>query len=101
MHAVLSLALLLAAADTPMRLAPGDKAADFSLAATNGKTVKLADYLGKKTVVLAFYPKAFTGGCTKEMAGLRDVHTQFADPDAQVLGSPWTTSRRRPSSRRA
>ena len=45
-----------------MRLAPGDKAADFSLPASNGKTVKLADYLGKKTVVLAFYPKAFTGG---------------------------------------
>jgi peroxiredoxin len=62
MRAVLSLVLLLAAADTPMRLAPGDKAADFSLPASNGKTVKLADYLGKKTVVLAFFPKAFTGG---------------------------------------
>jgi peroxiredoxin Q/BCP len=62
MHAALSLVLLLAAAETPMRLAPGVKAADFSLPASNGRTVKLADYLGKKTIVLAFYPKAFTGG---------------------------------------
>ena len=62
MRAVLPLVLLLAAADTPMRPAPGDAAPDFSLPASNGKTVKLADYLGKKTVVLAFFPKAFTGG---------------------------------------
>lgn len=62
MHAVLPLVLLLAAADTPMRLGPGEVAPDFSLPASNGKTVKLADYRGKKTVVLAFFPKAFTGG---------------------------------------
>jgi peroxiredoxin Q/BCP len=62
MRAVLPLVLMLAAAETPMRLAPGDKAADFSLPASTGKTVKLADYLGKKKVVLAFFPKAFTGG---------------------------------------
>lgn len=40
----------------------GDAAPDFSLPASTGKTVKLSDYLGKKTVVLAFFPKAFTGG---------------------------------------
>ena len=62
MHAVLPLVLLLAAADAPMRLGVGDAAPGFSLAASNGKTVKLADYLGKKKVVLAFFPKAFTGG---------------------------------------
>jgi peroxiredoxin Q/BCP len=62
MHAVLPLVLMLAAADTPMRLGVGDKAPDFSLPASNGKTVKLSDYLGKKKVVLAFFPKAFTGG---------------------------------------
>jgi len=62
MRAMLSLVLLLAAADPPMRLGPGDVAPDFSLSASNGKTVKLADYRGKKTVVLAFFPKAFTGG---------------------------------------
>ena len=62
MLAVLPFALLLAATDTPMRLGVGDAAPDFALAASNGKTVKLADYLKKKTVVLAFFPKAFTGG---------------------------------------
>lgn len=62
MRAVLPLVLLLAAADTPVRPGPGETAPDFSLAASNGKTVKLADYLGKKKVVLAFFPKAFTGG---------------------------------------
>jgi len=61
MPAVLPLVLLLAA-DAPMRLGVGDKAPDFSLSASNGKTVKLSDYLGKKKVVLAFFPKAFTGG---------------------------------------
>ena len=40
----------------------GDAAPDFSLPASTGKTVKLSDYLGKHTVVLAFFPKAFTGG---------------------------------------
>ena len=62
MHAMVPLLFLLAAADTPMRVAPGDVAPNFSLSATNGKTEKLADYRGKKTVVLAFFPKAFTGG---------------------------------------
>ena len=61
MRAMLSLVLLLAAAD-PLRLGTGEVAPDFSLSASNGKTVKLADYRGKKTVVLAFFPKAFTGG---------------------------------------
>ena len=58
----LPLVLFLAAADTPLRVQPGEVAPAFSLPASNGKTVKLADYLGKKTVVLAFFPKAFTGG---------------------------------------
>jgi peroxiredoxin Q/BCP len=49
----------------PVDLKVGDKAPDFSLPGTDGKTHKLADYKGK-TVVLAWYPKAFTGGCTAE-----------------------------------
>jgi peroxiredoxin Q/BCP len=44
------------------QLKVGDAAPDFSLPASTGKTVKLAEYAGKKTVVLAFFPKAFTGG---------------------------------------
>lgn len=45
----------------PVELKVGDKAPDFSLPGTDGKTHKLSDYKGK-TVVLAWFPKAFTGG---------------------------------------
>jgi thioredoxin-dependent peroxiredoxin len=85
MLAVLPILFLLTAADTPMRLGVGDAAPDFTLPASNGKTVKLSDVLKTKTVALAFFPKAFTGGCTKEMSNLRDVHPQIV-ADAQVLG---------------
>ena len=44
----------------------GDAAPDFSLAGSDGKTHKLSDYKGKQAIVVAWYPKAFTGGCTKE-----------------------------------
>jgi thioredoxin-dependent peroxiredoxin len=44
----------------------GDKAPDFTLKGSDGKTYKLADFKGKKGVVLAWFPKAFTGGCTAE-----------------------------------
>lgn len=60
MHALLSLLLLTAPADG--RPAAGDAAPAFSLPATDGRTISLADFKGKKTVVLAFFPKAFTGG---------------------------------------
>ena len=48
----------------------GDKAPDFTLAASDGKTYHLADFKGKKAVVLAWFPKAFTGGCTVECKSL-------------------------------
>lgn len=64
----------------------GDEAPDFSLPASNGKTVKLSDYRGKNTVVLAFFPAAFTGGCTKEMQAYQAGFTQFQDSNAQVFG---------------
>ena len=54
-----------AAAQTPVELKVGDKAPEFSLPGTDGKTHKLSDYKGK-TVVVAWYPAAFTGGCTAE-----------------------------------
>ena len=43
-------------------LQPGDVAPDFSLGGSDGKTYKLSDYKGKQAVVLAWFPKAFTGG---------------------------------------
>ena len=48
----------------------GDKAPDFTLAGSDGKTYHLADFKGKKAVVLAWFPKAFTGGCTVECKSL-------------------------------
>jgi len=52
-------------APAAVELKVGDKAPEFSLPGTDGKTHKLSEYKGK-TVVLAWYPKAFTGGCTAE-----------------------------------
>jgi peroxiredoxin Q/BCP len=50
----------------------GDMAPDFSLPGTDGKTHKLSDYRGKSAVVVAWFPKAFTGGCTIECKSLAD-----------------------------
>lgn len=44
----------------------GDDAPDFELSASDGKTYKLSDFKGKQAVVVAWFPRAFTGGCTKE-----------------------------------
>src|SRR3979409_779508 len=44
----------------------GDKAPDFTLPGSDGKTYKLSDFKGKQAVVIAWFPQAFTGGCTKE-----------------------------------
>ena len=58
----LAIALFLAAAADTARPAPGSPAPAFSLKASNGKTVSLADFKGERSVVLAFFSKAFTGG---------------------------------------
>lgn len=61
---VLFAAMLSAQNITPPKtqLKPGDNAPDFTLPDTDGKPVKLSDFRGKKIVVLAFFPAAFTGG---------------------------------------
>ena len=61
---VIALGLLGAAAwaDSSTTLKVGDTAPDFTLPSTDGGKVHLADYIGKSTVVLAFFPAAFTGG---------------------------------------
>lgn len=63
----------------------GDKVPDFSLKADDGTTVTPAALAGKK-VVLFFYPKDDTPGCTKEACGFRDAFPQFGEIDAVVLG---------------
>src|SRR2546426_10800354 len=63
----------------------GDKPPDFSLPDQNGQTVSL-DSLRGKQVVLYFYPKDDTPGCTKQACGIRDSWAAFEEADAVVLG---------------
>ena len=65
---------------------PGDQAPDFSLAASKGQTVSLKDFKGKKNVVLYFYPKDDTPGCTVQACGFRDSIKPIEDKDTIVLG---------------
>ncbi len=64
----------------------GDQAPDFSAAASDGTTVHLKDLVGKGNIVLYFYPKDDTPGCTKEACGLRDSITDLKGLNAIVLG---------------
>ena len=66
-------------------LAEGDKAPDFALPDQNGETVKLKDLRGE-TVVLYFYPKADTSGCTVQACGVRDRKADYAAAGARVIG---------------
>jgi len=66
-------------------LAEGDKAPDFALPDQNGETVKLKDLRGE-TVVLYFYPKANTSGCTTQACGVRDHKSDYAAAGARVIG---------------
>jgi len=69
--AVLMMTTSGANAQTPApELKVGDQAPDFSLQGSDGKTYKLSDYKGKKAVVIAWFPKAFTSGCTIECKSL-------------------------------
>src|SRR5436305_1344298 len=68
-----------------MALKPGDPAPDFTLPDQNGEPVTLSGLRGK-TVVLYFYPKADTPGCTIQACGVRDHHTDYQRADAVVLG---------------
>ena len=63
----------------------GDTAPDFSLPDQDGKERRLSDFRGKK-VVLYFYPKDNTSGCTTEAVGFRDIAEKFADNNAVVIG---------------
>ena len=64
----------------------GSKAPDFTLLSQSGELVSLKDFLGKKPVVLYFYPKDDTPGCTKEACAFRDSFEEFRRLDAEVLG---------------
>jgi peroxiredoxin Q/BCP len=64
----------------------GDAAPLFTGRDQDGKTISLADVIGKKIVLLYFYPKDFTGGCTKEACGFRDRMGDFQTNNVEVIG---------------
>lgn len=72
--------------DNMAALQEGDMAPEFALTADDGRTVRLADYRDSRAVVLYFYPKDQTPGCTREACGFRDALAEFARRGVAVLG---------------
>jgi peroxiredoxin Q/BCP len=70
---------------TETKVRPGDAAPAFSLPDQNGKPVSLADFKGR-SVVLYFYPKDDTPGCTRESCAFRDAYEDFEEAGAEVIG---------------
>ncbi|CAG0972071.1 cytosolic tryparedoxin peroxidase, trypanosomatid typical 2-Cys peroxiredoxin [Myxococcaceae bacterium] len=67
-------------------VAVGDRAPDFELADAAGRPFRLSALRGRKAVVLYFYPKDDTPGCTKEACSFRDHYQDFVDAGAEVVG---------------
>lgn len=83
---VMSVCIAVAQAPVTTHLKVGDTAPDFTLKATDGSDVTLSSFRGKNAVVLAFFPAAFTGGCTREMQAYRDTIEKFEGSGAKVFG---------------
>lgn len=66
--------------------AEGEAAPDFRVETGDGKTIALSDFMGKKNVVLYFYPKDMTSGCTAESCAFRDAYAQVRKLGAEILG---------------
>jgi peroxiredoxin Q/BCP len=69
-----------------MKVNVGDTAPDFTLTSQKGESVTLSQFRGKKNVVLYFYPKDETPGCTREACTFRDSYELFTDLGAEVVG---------------
>jgi len=69
-----------------MKVSVGDGAPDFTLQTQRGENVTLSQFQGKKNVVLYFYPKDETVGCTREACAFRDSYELFTDLGAEVIG---------------
>src|SRR2546429_2167620 len=65
---------------------PGDPVPDFELPAQDGRSVRLSEELARGPVILFFYPRAMTPGCTKESCHFRDLEAEFAAVGASRLG---------------
>ena len=64
----------------------GDRVPNFSLPSQTGTTVNVSDLIGKKSLVIYFYPKDDTPGCTAESCAFRDSYEVFTDAGAEVIG---------------
>lgn len=64
----------------------GDEAPDFELPNQKGETVRLAKFRGQKPVVLFFYPRDDSAGCTAEVCSFRDSYEDFSEAGAEVIG---------------
>jgi len=71
---------------TDKKIAVGDKAPLFSLPDQNGKIISLSDFIGKTKLVIYFYPKDESYGCTKEACSFRDSYEDFKEAGAEVIG---------------
>jgi peroxiredoxin Q/BCP len=69
-----------------MSIGIGDPVPDFNLKDQNGKEFYLSNVVGKKNLVIYFYPKNFTPGCVKEACSFRDSFEEFRDAGAEVIG---------------
>ena len=69
-----------------MALSVGQKAPDFDVVSASGRRLKLSELVGKKNLVLYFYPADFTPVCTKETCGFRDMYEELASKDTEVIG---------------
>ena len=96
---LLLISFAFAQTDSTKALAVGDKAPDFSLEYATKDSVasddiSLSSLVGKRNIVLAFYPADWSGGCTKEVCSLRDNFTLLSNLDAEILAisgdSPYT-----------
>ncbi len=65
---------------------PGDKAPLFTLPDSRGHLVSLSDFIGKQNLVVFFYPKDESYGCTKEACSFRDNYDEFNEVGAEVIG---------------
>jgi len=69
-----------------MGLKVGDLLPEFELKDQNGNLFRSADYIGKKPLIVYFYPKDYTQGCTKQACDFRDGYSDFTDLGAEVIG---------------
>lgn len=77
-----------------MSLKIGSTLPEFTLKDQYGKTFISKDVIGKKNLVIFFYPKDFTPGCTKEVCSFRDKYEEFQDLGAEVVGISSDTEKR-------